>query len=97
MAFEWETIEISPKALEDAASVGLQGDLQTKVRNLLRFSVPFSHPQGNRRFKEVMLLVKDNVLQSIAPIAEDPKKIALDEKNWRKYQAKHPGAQRIVK
>jgi len=88
MEFSWSDTKITPEALVDAAAMGMTGDLEAKVRDMLRHSTPFSHPQGNRRFGQAMLLVKDGQVQSIAPIEHDPVKEALKKKDKERLAAK---------
>lgn len=82
---EYSHLVISPQALEDARNLGLTGDVEDKLRRMVENSTVFSHPRGNRRFSKVMLLVSDNILQSVAiididPRAQDKRKNRLERK-----------------
>jgi len=80
---DWSQVKISEGAVADARALGLSGDIETKLRQMMTNSTPFSHPRGNRRFSKVMLLIKNGVLQSISPIDVDPR---LREKQLRRAQ-----------
>lgn len=82
---EYSHLVISHQALEDARNLGLEGDVEDKLRRMVENSTVFSHPRGNRRFSKVMLLVRDNILQSVAiididPRAQDKRKARLERK-----------------
>jgi hypothetical protein len=75
MSFDWRTVKISDQARSDATRLGLTGDLEAKLKDMLRVSTPFTHQVANRRFNTVMLTVTEGVLQSIAPIDIDPRRL----------------------
>jgi hypothetical protein len=66
----------SPEALEQARALGVTGKVEVELYNMYRQSAPFSHERGNRRFGDLMFVVKDAVMLSIERVDVDPVKEA---------------------
>ena len=58
-------VKISSYALEKAKEFGFSGNVQKSLKNLVKFSAPYTHQLGNRRNREYILLIESDILKDI--------------------------------
>ena len=51
---------ISDEAVEEAAGFGMSGDVRDKLEKMAKYSAPYTHEKGNRRFTKYVLQVVDD-------------------------------------
>ena len=57
---------VSPAALQAGEAIGLGGDVEKRLRRMAARAAPFTHPRGNRRFHDFVLVIEQGVVQSVA-------------------------------
>lgn len=56
---------VSAGAIAQAKMLGIGGAVEKRLLRMARRSAPLTHPEGNRRFDDFVLLIQDNVLRGI--------------------------------
>lgn len=60
------SIEVSEQAIAEARKAGIFGNVAKRLARMARRSAPLTHPKGNRRFDDFVLLVKDRTVLSVS-------------------------------
>lgn len=57
--------QVHPRVVLQARRLGLIGNAETRIARMARYSAPFSHAAGNRRFENYILRIDQGVVVSI--------------------------------
>lgn len=60
--------DVHPEAIRQAQRVGLSGNVEQEVARMARYSAPFTHPAGNRRYYEFVMRIENEAVVSIAKL-----------------------------
>lgn len=80
---------VAPTAIANATAIGLKGDVQTEILNLLRLSAPVTHERGNRRFEDFIFNVVGDVVRAVYRLNEHER----DDLDNRGYQQRRKMAE----
>lgn len=56
---------VSPEAVQHAKEIGIGGVRIKRLQRMAERSAPFTHPDGNRRFDDFVLLVRDKQIMGV--------------------------------
>ncbi len=59
------TVEISDHARVEARRAGIYGDVDNRLRRMVRRAAPVTSEFGNRRFQDFVLFVENNVVLDV--------------------------------
>lgn len=76
-------INITKKARIQAKALGFTEDIEKKLKRLVKFSAPYTHEYGNRRFKTYVLWIEKDELKQIVEInkIQEDKRLCPDCRN----------------
>lgn len=60
-----EALQISEQAIKQARLLGMYGQVEDRLLNMARRSVPFGGTEHNRRFEGYLILIEDGVVTDI--------------------------------
>lgn len=64
---------VTERAVSRAASLGLAGDVAQELARMARFSAPFTHPGGNRRYEGWWLKIEKDQVVAVGLIEPGPR------------------------
>jgi len=64
---------VSPRAIEQARTLGLTGDTEARVKEIARQAAAFTHPDGNWRFEGYVLWIYEGEIRSVCRLRRGPR------------------------
>jgi hypothetical protein len=61
-----DDVQISEHARGEAKRAGIYGDVDSRLRRMLRRAAPVTSEYGNRRYQNYILFVQDNIVLDVA-------------------------------
>lgn len=62
-------IRITDTAASDAARAGMYGNVKARLRRMVRLAAPITHPRGNCRYEQWLLMVVGDQLTHVESLA----------------------------
>lgn len=59
-------IVVSEEAKRQARAIGIGGDVEKRLYRMAERAAPLTHPAGNRRYMEFVLLVKNHEVLAVS-------------------------------
>lgn len=63
---------VTQEAVAKGRQAGLCGDVEKRISRMARWSAPFTHSRGNRRFQEFVLAIVAGTVVDITRLDTDP-------------------------
>ena len=63
--------EATQQAVSEARNAGVFGETEKRLKRMARRAAPVTHPAGNRRYLDFVLLVKDGIVSGVTRLSPD--------------------------